>query len=206
MVAEKVYEACPGLDYEAFIVGNLAPDSGTVVSGKYNPSRKVTHFKDEKDCVNPDMFIESYIEKATSSFHLGYLSHLITDRSFTKSWYKTYEKLYGPWGDIEKDLKRDVLDERFHWDFVHIESGDVPNSYHSFMKMNDFEYDFDVFEDNQIEKKMIDIQSFYRENSSIDSFDGILLNRKWIKGFADEVSLEIVNRLAYHLTGGLEWK
>lgn len=90
MIAEENEDICE----TEFIFGNLAPDAGVPLpDGKgYDPPKSASHFPvyDEKLRIRPagwKVYLDKYLDqknlenynKQALSFHLGYLSHLITD-------------------------------------------------------------------------------------------------------------------------------
>lgn len=87
-IAEMVLKELPGLDETAFILGNVAPDSGrpnhdwTV----FDPPKSVTHFlrPGEDEGRIPDLeFYRGYVvprqHTTDYSFVLGYFTHLVAD-------------------------------------------------------------------------------------------------------------------------------
>ena len=96
-IADKLMERIEGLDESAFVLGNIAPDSGVPNEdwSAFTPPGNVTHFRtrpEEKEFINIDKFVDEYlskelIEKYTDreySFFLGYYTHLLTDIEWTK--------------------------------------------------------------------------------------------------------------------------
>ena len=73
------------VDYEKFIVGNIAPDSGIISEkGEYIPPSSITHWTptERNSDIRPHEFYKVFVQNSPAdkySFYLGYLSHLITD-------------------------------------------------------------------------------------------------------------------------------
>ena len=95
-VADRFLDKLENLDETAFVVGNIAPDSGVPNEdwSVYTPSKEVSHFKkrvDGKAFFDIDEFCEKYFneeliktyDKTTYSFFLGYYVHLLTDNEWT---------------------------------------------------------------------------------------------------------------------------
>ncbi|MGE5631104.1 MAG: hypothetical protein ACM3TR_08425 [Caulobacteraceae bacterium] len=99
-IAEKVKQKINEIDYPYFMMGSIAPDSGTPDGSSviYTPSKEVTHFRNQKDKSFPaagaETFYDNYLipEKimtrsdSTRSFLWGYYFHLVAD----KLWYDEY--------------------------------------------------------------------------------------------------------------------
>lgn len=88
-IADILIDKIPGLDRTAFVMGNIAPDSGVPNSDEtaFSPPKSVTHYHTAEKQVDIDAFcadyfspecIHSYSQKAYS-FFLGYYTHLLTD-------------------------------------------------------------------------------------------------------------------------------
>lgn len=109
-VADKLLSRLDGIDETAFVVGNIAPDSGVPNSDwtEFHPPKTVSHFyKKNEDgiYVDIDVFCNRYFNanviktynKKEFSFFLGYYVHLLTDMRWIT--------------DIAGALKRDYPDE-----------------------------------------------------------------------------------------------
>lgn len=109
-VADKLLSRLDGIDETAFVVGNIAPDSGVPNSDwtEFHPPKTVSHFyKKNEDgiYVDIDVFCNRYFNanviktynKKEFSFFLGYYVHLLTDMRWIT--------------DIAEALKRDYPDE-----------------------------------------------------------------------------------------------
>ena len=117
-IADKLLEALSVESPVEFIVGNLAPDSGVPNEdwSTFDPPYATSHFKTGTDKAGPDAFAEKYFRpdqiKTYSDrqfcFYLGYLSHLITDKLWSK-------QIAIP--TLEKFAKKDAPDrEQFIWE------------------------------------------------------------------------------------------
>lgn len=96
-IADLLLDRIEDLDETAFILGNLAPDSGVPNEdwSVFNPPGDVTHFKtdpEDKATIDIDKFINDYFSedhiskysKKEYSFFLGYYTHLLTDIEWTR--------------------------------------------------------------------------------------------------------------------------
>ena len=102
-VADIVARKCgfSAKDYDDFIIGNVAPDSGKLNDDRltYNPPKSVTHFKTLSDGSFDLLRYENdYLVNAGAdvfALRLGYYSHLLTDTIWKeKIYYPTKEKYH----------------------------------------------------------------------------------------------------------------
>lgn len=97
-IADLLLDAVPGLDATAFVVGNLAPDSGTPNEDwtAFTPPKALSHFKTmegDRTFTDTGRFCAEYLcgEKLSAyatrerSFYLGYLAHLLTDIAWVQN-------------------------------------------------------------------------------------------------------------------------
>ncbi|CAM3887570.1 zinc dependent phospholipase C family protein [Deinococcus frigens] len=89
-IAEQLLEHLPHLAAEAFIVGNIAPDSGRPNADwtAFDPPKTVTHFLragEDEGRIRDVQFYREYVlpaereDRQTFSFILGYFTHLVSD-------------------------------------------------------------------------------------------------------------------------------
>lgn len=102
-------------DKDAFIIGNIAPDSGRLNSDKltYTPSKEQTHFQKRQELPDADRFYSEYVINADdcdSAFLRGYYSHLLTDRLWITNIARPLFERYSA------ELERDKL---FLYQFKH---------------------------------------------------------------------------------------
>lgn len=117
-IADALMDKIPGIDETAFVVGNIAPDSGVPNADwtSYTPPKTVSHYhvlqKDGKTKkIDIDAFCAAYFSKERIksysakeySFFLGYFVHLLTDVEWTK-------KVLGP--SKEKLAEQYTLNKR----------------------------------------------------------------------------------------------
>ena len=99
-IAAHFMRLYPELNNKEFLVGNIAPDGGVPNPGgaAFTPDKRGTHFHtSDTQRYDAQRFSEEYLRERDErySFYLGYLFHLLTDRSFSR-WYacKKKEPLY----------------------------------------------------------------------------------------------------------------
>lgn len=96
-IADELLNRIDDLDETAFVLGNIAPDSGVPNEdwSVFTPPTNVTHFKtkpEERTFIDIDKFITEYFSpdaingytQKEYSFFLGYYTHLLTDIEWSK--------------------------------------------------------------------------------------------------------------------------
>ena len=88
-VAQRLLDEYPWLDTDAFLLGNIAPDSGVPTGDglHYTPDKAVSHFRtiDEQGVkrFRTDLVADRYLTggqgRRDVSFLMGYIAHLATD-------------------------------------------------------------------------------------------------------------------------------
>ncbi len=98
-VAEQIAKAIPRLDNQWFYFGNIAADSGRVISNSvflklphYDPPTQITHWSytphKRSGSIQPDKFYNEYLKQQDDpfnfadrkiAFYWGYFAHLLTD-------------------------------------------------------------------------------------------------------------------------------
>ena len=95
-IADALLDRLKELDETAFVIGNIAPDSGVPNEdwSVFTPPRNISHFKGdskERTYIGVEEFADRYFtdekirkyNKREYSFFLGYYTHLLTDREWT---------------------------------------------------------------------------------------------------------------------------
>ena len=102
-IADQLIDRIPDLDETAFVIGNIAPDSGVPNPDwtAYDPPKSVSHFKTKKEdetFFDIGRFISGYFtadkiraySRREFSFFLGYYVHLLADVDWTKDIYRPF--------------------------------------------------------------------------------------------------------------------
>ena len=96
-IADRLSDRIPGLDETAFVVGNIAPDSGVPNEDRsdYSPPKSVSHYR-IKGADGASFDLDSFVRERFSpelirscslrefSFFLGYYTHLLTDAEWIR--------------------------------------------------------------------------------------------------------------------------
>lgn len=175
-IAGLLYQSLPALEAQAFMVGSIAPDSGVPNEdwSQFTPPSNVSHFDENKDrkaaadryraiYLTPEK-MERYDLQALS-FHLGYLSHLMTDalwrESIVQPSRETFSRLFAddPKGAIWI-LKKDWYD----LDFLYLEQHPEFRPWKLYREACGFENRYlDIFSKNSFDLRREYIVRFYGE-------------------------------------------
>lgn len=139
-IAERLLERLPDLDAEAFILGNVAPDSGRPNADwtAFDPPKTVTHFLEpgeDEGRIRDLQFYRDFVRPAQRedrrkfSFILGYFTHLVSDNlwmhligqpttqtfaaQFSMDRAGTWDRVKDDWYGLDHKFLRDVPDNVF---------------------------------------------------------------------------------------------
>ena len=176
-IADRLLSALPGLHAAAFVMGNIAPDSGRAVDfGRYDPPKSVTHYARKTDGethYDTELFLSEHLrpEQARAyaprslAFFLGYYAHLLTDNAWLRLIHDSGEapraRASRPeWEAYIRAAKRDWYDT----DFLYLQSHPGFRAFGIFEGAAGFENDLmDAFGPDAFEVKRQEILAFYRE-------------------------------------------
>ncbi len=211
-IADKLLDCFPNIEEEAFIMGNIAPDSGEPSEdwSYFVPDSNQTHYRkrdaEGKLKIGVAQYIEEYFtpEMQASytakqySFYLGYLTHLMTDVLWTEIvWGRTKEcfpeeiqadknaflwKCKGDWYDL------DHLYLKKHPDFrafrIYEEIQEFKNTY------------IDMFSEKAFENRKAYIVGFYREEHENLDREYIYLTEPQVDAFVGAACERILEWLS----------
>ena len=129
-VADRLLERWPDLDAEAFVLGNIAPDSGVPNEdwSRFEPPKTVSHFKTEPD--GPASFCAEYFNETINrkysrreyAFFLGYYVHLLTDVEWVNEVFAPLLRSHPDEAAADKDgLIRAAKEDWYDLDFLYLE-------------------------------------------------------------------------------------
>ncbi|MCR5322118.1 MAG: serine hydrolase [Lachnospiraceae bacterium] len=168
----------PGeLDETAFIMGNIAPDSGVPNEdwSRFTPPKDISHFKTKSDdelFFDIDKFRAEYFNdeliktynKKQYSFFLGYYMHLLTDIEWTREIYTELLKAYPEEAKVDKNkLVWTAKGDWYDLDFLYLEQHPDFRAFSIYEKAVDYENEFmDMFSKDAFENRRQYICGFYR--------------------------------------------
>ena len=179
-VAEKVLEQIEMPDEARFVLGNMAPDSGVPVEGGYEPSAAVSHFRtiDENGvkAVHEELYVQKYLTPAKwqgytlreRAFHLGYLSHLITDKLWSKNVvYPAKAQFEQLFREDNAAFWRRVKRDWYDMDFLFLQAHPDFRAWQTYCAMEDMSNDYVAFfSETAFGDRRAWIMDFYREGAA----------------------------------------
>ncbi len=183
-IADRLLDRIEGLDQSAFVMGNIAPDSGVPNEdwSVFTPPGTVTHFRTkpgEKTYIDIDKYVQDYFTKEKVkkysnreySFFLGYYTHLLTDIEWTKMTHSE--------GVSEENARKENMSlTEFIWknkedwydlDFLYLEQHTDFRAFHIYEDADDIENVFmDIFAKDAFENRREYICGYYRSDNHGD--------------------------------------
>lgn len=176
-IADALIDKITDLDPAAFVMGNIAPDSGVPNSdwSAFSPPKSVTHYHvpvagSKSNRIDIDAFCADYFSQQqiqfygnrAYSFFLGYYAHLLTDMEWSNKITAPLKNLYPKeYAENKRALIEKVKADWYDLDF-------------RFLLENP---DFRAF---QIYEQAVGFQNEYMQEFSADAFDN---RRDYICGF-----------------------
>jgi hypothetical protein len=183
-VADKILDRIESLDKSAFVLGNIAPDSGVPNEdwSSFDPPGNVTHFRtrpEEKTFIDIDKYVSEFftdekIKNYTNreySFFLGYYTHLLTDIEWIKMVHSE--------GVSEENAKKEnmsyidfVWKNKKDWydlDFLYLEEHPQFRAFQIYEDADDIKNVFmDAFSEDAFENRREYICGYYRSDNHGD--------------------------------------
>ncbi|MBO4845965.1 MAG: zinc dependent phospholipase C family protein [Lachnospiraceae bacterium] len=182
-IADLMLNELKDIDEAAFVMGNIAPDSGVPNEDwtKYHPPKNVSHFKTKPD--DPTFFdIEKFIleyfndelkktyTKQEYSFFLGYYVHLLTDIEWTDNIYMSLLNSYPD--EAKSDLYKLVWTAKADWydlDFLYLKQHPDFMAFSIYENCVDYDNVFmDMFDKDAFENRRQYICGFYHSDQHGD--------------------------------------
>ena len=179
-IADKLLDRIKDLDETAFVMGNIAPDSGVPNENwtEFHPPKVVSHFKtraDDETFFDVQVFCDKYFNeelikdysKKEYSFFLGYYVHLLTDIDWTNDVYCGLLKAYPK--EAAQDKNKLVWTAKGDWydiDFLYLEEHPDFRAFHIYESAVDYDNEFmDIFSKDAFENRRQYICGFYRSDN-----------------------------------------
>lgn len=207
-VAQGIYEKLDLSEKEAFVMGNIAPDSGvpTEDGTGFVPDAAVSHFRtvDEngiKD-VHEEQFIvryftkekrESYSEKEYA-FYFGYLVHLLTDKLWaSKIVYGAKEKLSDLFEQDKTVFWKLVKRDWYDLDFLYLKKHPEFPAFRIYEGIKEFKNTYlDFFGEEAFEQRKQFIAEFYRKGIETVEERETYLSQEELDMFVEHAIAEIL--------------
>ena len=176
-VADRLMDRIPGLDETAFVMGNIAPDSGVPNADwtAYSPPKAVSHYKtrrEDETFFDIGRFLREHFSseqiraysRREFSFFLGYYAHLLTDADWTLNIFRPMIAEYVEKRGEDKNafiwkMKRDWYD----LDFRYLEEHPDFRAFGIYEQASGFSNEFmDIFSKDALDNRREYICGFYR--------------------------------------------
>ena len=204
---------------EAFVMGNIAPDSGVPTpDGGYRPNKNTSHFMRRFEGVpagqnpercDPHLFSREWLipaleqeDRTAAAFYLGYLCHLVTDNAWVRDLiYPAKERfahlrlvdgIETPEGVARfyAFLKKDWYD----MDFLYLRRRPDLHAYGLFQNMPRFENEFlPFFPADAFEVKREEIEAFYRKGVAAVEERAVYVSEEEAEAFMGRVVDEMTH-------------
>ncbi|MDE5951665.1 MAG: zinc dependent phospholipase C family protein, partial [Acetatifactor sp.] len=181
-VAQGIYKQLGLTHVDAFILGNIAPDSGIPKEdgSGYLPDAGVSHFRvvDQNGIkeVHEERFIERFFtdelresyDEETYAFYFGYLTHLLTDKLWAEEIGYGAKNKFPELFDRDRtafwnQIKRDWYD----MDFMYLRKNPDFEAFRIYENMEQLLNRYvDVFAPDAFEKRRQFITAFYRDGAA----------------------------------------
>jgi hypothetical protein len=179
-IADELLKYISNIDETAFVMGNIAPDSGVPSKDwkEYYPPKKISHFKTKNGdetyfdlnayCSKyfNDELIKDYTLKEFS-FFLGYYVHLLTDVQWTKTIYAALITSHPQ--EVSEDKNKLIWAAKGDWydlDFLYLEQHPDFKAFSIYENAVNYDNSFmDLFSKDAFENRRQYICGFYHSDN-----------------------------------------
>ena len=181
-VADELLKKIENLDEQAFVMGNIAPDSGVPNEDwtKFQPPKALSHFREDSynKSINIEKFTSQYFNdqlikgysKKEFSFFLGYYTHLLTDIEWANNIFEPLMKAYPK--EAAEDGYKLVWTAKGDWydiDFLYLEQHPDFRTFSIYEESVNYENIFmDFFSKDAFENRRQYITGYYRSSNHGD--------------------------------------
>ena len=171
-LAQELLKTSLSLDIEAFLIGNIAPDSGVPNTdwSAFDPPKQVTHWREERT-IQFEQFYDRYLNAATptdasrTAFLLGYYCHLIADHEWAVTLWRPKRETprYADLLTQDPDQVWEIKKDWYGLDFLYL--ADHPDSlFHThFMGIETVPDYLDYFPAGAFTQQVRYIQGYYAD-------------------------------------------
>lgn len=181
-VAQQLYQKLHTKPRDAFVLGNIAPDSGVprADGSGFVPDAQLSHFRslDENGIkqIHEDLFIAQYFTPARRqvytareyAFFLGYLTHLLTDKLWAEKIVYTAKEKQRTLFETDRELFwRTVKRDWYDMDFMYLKANPDFEAYCIYRDIPDIRNTYvDFFSETAFEERRHFILNFYKEGAA----------------------------------------
>jgi hypothetical protein len=208
-VAENILNKGYSFDSEAFVAGNIGPDSGVPNEdwSNFDPPKKITHWVGEDNKINAQDFWDKYLgnketeeSEGALSFKIGYFVHLLTDIEWSKLLdEKKKDPLYKEGLEKDNSFIWTIKKDWYGLDYLYLEKNTSSIFHRLFRNIKSVPDYLDYFPQGAFERQMKYITDFYlgENNETKDNF--IYLSEEEMNDFIqrttkviDELLIEVL--------------
>ncbi len=176
-VADALLRYMTNIDTTAFVVGNMAPDSGVPNDdwSEFRPPAAATHFKTRTDTgsiIDTDAFCDRYFNSDVMtgygqreySFFLGYYVHLLTDVRWVQTILASLREEHPEeYAEDRRGLIRTAKEDWYDLDFLYLERNPGFGAFSAYENAAGFENTFmEMFDRDAFDNRRRYICGFYR--------------------------------------------
>ena len=203
---------------EAFVMGNIAPDSGVPTpEGGYSPDKSTSHFMRRFEGVpagqnpercDPQLFAREWLipaldrgDEVAAAFYLGYLCHLITDNAWVRDFIYPAKVRFAHLRLVDGAetpegvarfyafLKKDWYD----MDFLYLRRRPDLPAYRLFLNAPRFDNDLlPFFPADAFDVKRQEIEAFYRKGVDAVEERAVYISEEEAETFIERVADEVL--------------
>lgn len=182
-IADELLARLHRMDETAFVMGNIAPDSGVPNSDwtEFHPPKTITHLYRKTESgriIDIDSFCRSYFNEdligtynlKEYSFFLGYYFHLLTDVKWTEKILSALKKDYPQaYAENKKKLIESAKEDWYDLDFLYLERNPDFHAFSVYENAVGFDNVFmDMFSRDAFDDRRRYICGFYRSDEHGD--------------------------------------
>lgn len=215
-VADSMMDELPNLDKTAFVVGNIAPDSGVPNEdwSRFTPNTMTSHFKKNEEGKEIDIerfkaeylsaeLIQVYNERQYS-FFLGYWTHLFTDIMWAKKiWIpckEKYRRIKNLTESLTYEEKQDMIwaikADWYDLDFLYLQQHPDFRAFQIYRSAIGFKNEYmTFFAEDAFENRREYITDFYLEGRENLDREYMYLTEKNSEEFVKCVVGKVINML-----------
>lgn len=210
-IADKLIDTLDhdGFDKTAFVMGNIAPDSGIPCGGRYVPDKITSHYQttcpDGTYMIDEGAFINRYLKSEQrkayrpdeDAFYLGYLCHLLTDSVWLSFVHQPLKTQYLDEYQRDKHGLIEKWKEDFEGlDFLFLESHPDFRAFRLFREADGFQNRYlDFFSPDALDNRRVFIVSYYAHPEEDPHRSYRYLSEERMAQFIDFATSEILARI-----------
>ncbi len=212
-IADELLPHLKNIDETAFVIGNMAPDSGVPNEDwtQFHPPTSISHFKRKAEVgsvIDIDAFCEKYFNDEQISrysgreysFFLGYYCHLLTDIRWSETVVAALQNAHPEECAADRNkLIEAAKEDWYDLDFLYLEQHPDFSTFSLYENAEGFKNEFmDIFSPDAFDNRRRWICGFYRSDEHGDLHRGYqYLTSEEADTFVAETVKWILEKIAY---------